>query len=164
MRPRLMHAALCAFFLAAAAALAGGAFAGPAFAADVAGRTPLPVIEPAAKGGQCVGEPAFMRRNHMDLLKHQRDDTVFGGIRSAGPPQAASSPSGGRREASRGPTSPAKNSLKECIACHASSKTGSVAKAETNFCVSCHSYTAVKIDCFECHASKPAALAQRGSK
>ena len=128
----------------ALATIASGGFAGAAFAADAVGRTPLPTIEPATKGEQCVAEPAFMRRNHMDLLKHQRDETVFGGIRGA------------------------KYSLKECIACHASSKTGSVAKAETNFCVSCHSYTAVKIDCFECHtdkpAAKPAALAQRGSK
>ncbi len=125
----------------AGVALAGVGLVGVAVAGEVAaGRTPLPIIEPAAKGEQCVADPAFMRRNHMDLLKHQRDDTVFGGIRGA------------------------KNSLKECIACHASNKTGSVAKADTNFCVSCHSYTAVKIDCFECHASRPAALAQRGSK
>ena len=34
-------------------------------------------------------------------------------------------------------------------------ETGSVAAAPTNFCVSCHSYAAVKLDCFECHASKP---------
>jgi hypothetical protein len=30
-----------------------------------------------------------------------------------------------------------------------------VAKSETNFCQSCHNYTAVKIDCFECHSNKP---------
>ena len=135
-----------------------------AFAADEGGRTPKPVVERASQGAQCVADPAFMRRNHMDLLKHQRDDTVRGGIRSAGPPQAASSPSGGRREASRGPTTLAKFSLKECIDCHASVKTASVAKAETNFCVSCHSYAAVKIDCFECHTSKVRAVAQRGLK
>jgi hypothetical protein len=81
-----------------------------------------------------------MRRNHMDLLKHQRDDTVRGGIRGA------------------------KYGLKECIECHASGLTGSVAKTETNFCVSCHSYAAVTIDCFECHSSKPRAVAQRGSQ
>ena len=82
-----------------------------------------------------------MRRSHMDFLKHQRDNTVHGGIRGA------------------------KFSLKGCIDCHASRKTGSVAKAETNFCVSCHSYTAVKIDCFECHTHKPgAAVAQQVSK
>ena len=29
--------------------------------------------------------------------------------------------------------------------------------AEGQFCQSCHAYTATKIDCFECHATKPAA-------
>jgi hypothetical protein len=95
------------------------------------GRTPAPVIEPAAKGAQCVGDPDFMRRNHMDLLKHQRDDTVRQGVRGAA------------------------YSLKGCIECHASRETNSVARAPTNFCVSCHAYAAVKIDCFECHASQP---------
>ena len=33
----------------------------------------------------------------------------------------------------------------------------SVAASDTNFCVSCHAYAAVKIDCFECHATKPQA-------
>ena len=73
-----------------------------------------------------------MRRSHMDMLKHQRDDTVHGGIRGA------------------------KVSLKACVECHASRETRSVAAARTDFCVSCHSYAAVKIDCFECHASRPA--------
>ena len=89
-----------------------------------------PVIE-KARGGQCVEDPAVMRRTHMELLRHQRDDTVRGGIRGA------------------------RHSLKQCIGCHASATTGSVAAAPTNFCVSCHSYAAVRIDCFECHASKP---------
>ncbi|WP_088286948.1 Hdr-like menaquinol oxidoreductase cytochrome c subunit [Ideonella sp. A 288] len=114
--------------------------AAPLLAAGDAGRTPQPVIEPARAGTQCVADPAVMRRNHMDLLKHQRDDTVRGGIRGA------------------------KHSLKDCIDCHASQATGSVAKAETNFCVSCHSYAAVKIDCFECHTSKPRALAVGAAK
>lgn len=94
------------------------------------GRTPRPVIEPAT-GGQCVADPAFMRRNHMDLLKHQRDDTVRAGARAG------------------------RFSLQACIQCHASQETKSVARAETNFCVSCHSYAAVRIDCFECHAAQP---------
>lgn len=89
-----------------------------------------PVIE-KARGGQCVEEPAVIRRTHMELLRHQRDETVHLGIRGA------------------------RYSLKGCIGCHASTKTGSVAAAPTDFCVSCHSYAAVKIDCFECHASKP---------
>lgn len=94
-------------------------------------RVPQPVIE-AARGGQCVEDPAFMRRNHMTLLKHQRDDTLRGGIRTGN------------------------YSLKACIACHASQTSNSVNVASTNFCQSCHAYAAVKIDCFECHANKPA--------
>jgi len=104
------------------------------------GRTPMPVVEPAAAGTQCVEPADVMRRNHMRFLKHQRDDTVRGGIRGA------------------------KYSLKDCIDCHASQKTASVAKAETNFCVSCHSYAAVKIDCFECHSSTSHKLAQGVAK
>lgn len=90
-----------------------------------------PSIE-AARGGTCVEDPAVMRRKHMDYLKHQRDDTVHGGVRGA------------------------KYSLKTCIDCHASKQTNSVTAAPGNFCVSCHSFAAVKIDCFECHASHPA--------
>ena len=93
-------------------------------------RVPQPVVE-SARGGQCVEDPAFMRRNHMKLLKHQRDDTLRGGVRTG------------------------KYSLKECIDCHASKTSNSVAAAETNFCQSCHNYAAVKIDCFECHTNKP---------
>jgi formate-dependent nitrite reductase cytochrome c552 subunit len=77
-----------------------------------------------------VADPAFMRRNHMDLLKHQRNETVHLGVRDA------------------------RASLKGCIECHASKATGSVAAAKTDFCISCHSYAAVKVDCFECHSSK----------
>jgi hypothetical protein len=47
-------------------------------------------------------------------------------------------------------------SLKACIDCHASASTGSVAASASNFCQSCHAYAAVKLDCFECHSSKPA--------
>jgi hypothetical protein len=101
-------------------------------------RTPAPVIE-RAQGGQCVADPAFMRRNHMDLLKHQRDDTVRAGARSG------------------------QFSLQGCIQCHASRQTNSVVKADTNFCVSCHGYAAVKIDCFECHASQPRQQARAGA-
>lgn len=97
---------------------------------SAAARLAQPLIEPASKGSQCVEPVADMRRNHMDYLKHQRDDTLRGGVRGA------------------------KYSLKACIECHASTTTQSVAAAPTNFCVSCHSYAAVKIDCFECHATQ----------
>lgn len=101
-------------------------------------RAPKAVFEPAiepARGEQCVADPAYMRLNHMDLLKHQRNETVHLGVRDP------------------------RFSLKGCIGCHASTATGSVAVAKTDFCVSCHSYAAVKVDCFECHSSKPQATA-----
>lgn len=96
---------------------------------------PKPVIEKAVKGEQCVEDTDYMRRNHMKVLDHHRDKAVIEGVRTK------------------------KHSLKECINCHASEKTGSVAASKENFCVSCHSYAAVKIDCFDCHSTKPQASA-----
>ena len=128
-RLSILPMALAALVLGAVLLLSAGTVAAQA-AKGVAGRVPHPVIEPA-RGGACVAEPAIMRRNHMELLKHQRDRTVHDGERGA------------------------QVNLKECIGCHASRSTGSVAATQTNFCVSCHTYAAVKIDCFECHASKP---------
>jgi hypothetical protein len=96
-----------------------------------AGGATKPVIQKAVKGEQCVEPNDFMRRNHMKLLDHHRDETVLQGVRTK------------------------KYSLKECINCHASETTGSVAAAKDDFCVSCHSYAAVKIDCFDCHSTKP---------
>jgi hypothetical protein len=113
--------------------------AGAVCAADGGGRTPLPAIERATAGAQCVEPTATMRRSHMDFLRHQRDDTVHGGVRGA------------------------KHSLKGCIDCHASRSTMSVAKAPGDFCVACHHYAAVKIDCFECHASKPGSAVAAGA-
>ena len=49
-----------------------------------------------------------------------------------------------------------RDNLQGCVSCHASAASGSVAQAKTDFCVSCHAYAAVQIDCFECHASRPA--------
>lgn len=94
------------------------------------GRVPKPKIE-IEKGDKCVEDEDFMRRNHMKLLMHQRDETMHKGIRTK------------------------KYSLQNCIECHASKKNNSVLGSNENFCQSCHSYAAVKIDCFECHASKP---------
>ena len=131
---RAPHRAITAA-MAVLGLLAGGALlaADPAIGAlRVVSRVPQPVIEPA-RGAQCVDDPAYMRRNHMDLLRHDRDDTVRAGLRNT------------------------KYSLKACINCHASKATNSVNATGSNFCQSCHAYAAVKIDCFECHASKPAA-------
>jgi hypothetical protein len=93
------------------------------------GRVPVPV-HPEGKGDKCVRDTAYMKRHHMDELKHQRNDTMRKGIRTK------------------------EMSLQNCIDCHASKETNSVLGKE-GFCQSCHSYAAVKLDCFECHASKP---------
>ncbi len=98
----------------------------PALAAGESSRVPRPVIN-AGDGKACVADSAFMRINHMDLLKHQRDDTVHRGIRTA------------------------KFSLGGCVNCHASVKTGSVNAGPDDFCRSCHVYAGVTLDCFECH-------------
>jgi hypothetical protein len=106
-----------------------------------AGGAPKPVIAEPIKGERCVEPEDYMRRHHMELLDHHRDETVKYGIRTK------------------------KYSLKECINCHASEKTGSVATAKDDFCVSCHSYAAVKIDCFDCHSTKPQGpMANQASK
>jgi hypothetical protein len=84
-------------------------------------------------GEQCVAPPEVMRRDHMDMLKHTRDKTMRQGIRGE------------------------KASLKGCINCHASRTTGSVIGSPQAFCEGCHSYAAVKLDCFECHQPKAGA-------
>jgi len=102
-------------------AVAGAADTGPPQAA----RVPLPVVK-IEKGEACVAPAEEMRRDHMKMLFHQRDRTMHEGIRST------------------------RFSLKGCVECHASSKTGSVLGGE-GFCASCHAYASVSIDCFECH-------------
>ena len=100
-----------------------------------AGRVPVPVI-PTGQGDSCVEDTDFMRRNHMDLLQHQRDETVRDGIRTQ------------------------QYSLKECIDCHVVNGADAVpvtVSSPDHFCRSCHDYAAVKIDCFQCHASRPEA-------
>jgi predicted CXXCH cytochrome family protein len=76
----------------------------------------------------------FMRRNHMELIKHQRDLTVRQGIRATS------------------------DSLAACIACHvkhdAAGKPIPV-NAEGQFCNRCHEYLAVQPDCFGCHSTVP---------
>jgi hypothetical protein len=93
------------------------------------------------RGGQCVKDPQWMRKNHMHMLRHQRDETVHKGIRVE------------------------RDSLKNCIECHASTRDDSVIARDDSFCVACHRYEAVKIDCFECHSGKrKSAWLQRNAK
>jgi hypothetical protein len=99
----------------------------------VVGGVPVPDI-PRGQGEACVADTAFMRRNHMTLLRHQRDETMREGIRGN------------------------LYSLQECIACHAVTGPDGVAltvSSPQHFCRACHDYAAVSIDCFQCHASRP---------
>lgn len=103
--------------------------------ASVFAGAPRPDI-PKGKGDQCVEDTEFMRKNHMEILLHQRDETMHRGIRTK------------------------KHALKECIECHAVYDSNKQAVSHLNpkhFCVQCHEYTSVSIDCFDCHASKPRA-------
>ncbi|MDH2917311.1 MAG: hypothetical protein PXX77_10615 [Gallionella sp.] len=104
-----------------------------------AGNANMPKLD-IGKGGQCVKDTQWMRQNHMHMLKHQRDETVHKGVRDD-------------------------NSLKNCIECHASVKDDSVIAREDSFCVGCHRYEAVKLDCFECHSGlRKSAWLQRKAK
>ena len=101
-----------------------------ALAGDIGPRYPK-----ATKGETCVEPTDIMRRSHFQFILHQRDDTVHQGIRSQ------------------------KHSLKGCIDCHATQDDQGRYRpinAEGQFCQSCHAYTATRIDCFQCHATKPA--------
>lgn len=92
-----------------------------------------PVI-PQGEGEHCVADTEFMRRNHMDLIVHQRDETVIRGLRDE------------------------PFSLVECVDCHTRNDAEGKAvriDAKGEFCASCHEFVAVKIDCFSCHAAVP---------
>jgi len=121
----------CAALVALLVAFTGAAFADAPIGA-AASRVPRPAIS-AGAGDKCVEDTAFMRRNHMALLKHQRDRTVHEGIRTA------------------------RHSLANCVTCHADAKTGRVTGSKDAFCEGCHTYAGVKLDCFECHADRPGA-------
>lgn len=89
---------------------------------------------PAATGEAHAEGNAYWRRNHMDLMRHDRDLTVHDGEREIGA------------------------SLKGCFDCHAAKdEAGKVLTYadEGHFCRSCHDYAAVKVDCFMCHRSTP---------
>ena len=82
----------------------------------------------------CVEPVEIMRREHFEYILDHRDRTVIEGIRTK------------------------KHSLIGCIDCHITPNAeGAYARysQETHFCASCHQFTAVKIDCFQCHADRP---------
>jgi hypothetical protein len=88
----------------------------------------------AAGTAACVEPTDIMRRNHMELIKHQRDATVHSGIRST------------------------RHSLAGCIDCHVSRDSDGHAvavNADHQFCNACHAFAAVDVNCFGCHAAIP---------
>ena len=117
--------------LAALAATAGAlALAGPATAAEDwrQGNSEAAGLE------QCVRPTEWMRRNHMELIKHQRNETVHLGIRDED------------------------SSLAGCVDCHVQYDGGGEPipiNSQDQFCHSCHQFTAVTLDCFQCHATVP---------
>jgi hypothetical protein len=82
----------------------------------------------------CVEPEEEMRRNHMEYILHQRDETMHRGIRTR------------------------QYALEECINCHATKDdSGNYVRVEDSqhFCASCHTYASVSIDCFQCHSDVP---------
>ena len=83
----------------------------------------------------CVEPVEIMRRQHFEYILDHRDKTVIEGIRTK------------------------QYSLIGCIDCHITPNAqGEYARysQETHFCASCHQFAAVAIDCFQCHADRPA--------
>jgi hypothetical protein len=97
-----------------------------------------PFIPAPVKGEQCVEDTADMRRNHMKYLLKHRNETMREGIRTK------------------------QHSLKECLECHvpADSTVQAGDHEGDHFCMNCHSYVGVSLDCFECHNTKPQKNAQ----
>lgn len=114
-------------FLALALVIVG-LLGAPALAGDLAPVVPKATGKPHPEGN------LFMRINHMNLMKHDRDQTMRLGDRDIS------------------------HSLKACVDCHAvKGEDGEPVsiKSEQHFCRTCHDYVAVKVDCFQCHNSKP---------
>ena len=120
---QLMHKTLLAILGSAALALSSFAVADSDLLATA-----------KAKSEQCVEPTPEMRKNHMNYILHQRDRTMYEGIRTK------------------------QYSLKECINCHVPENKNVNYGGNDHFCSSCHTYTAVNIDCFQCHADTPGNL------
>ncbi len=100
----------------------------PSFAQGLFPDIPKALGEPHPEGNE------FWRINHPALLSHDRDLTVLEGIRDIDA------------------------SIKTCVACHAVAGPDAAPvtyESPQNTCRVCHDYTAVKIDCFQCHNSRP---------
>lgn len=140
-----LHLSLTKGLLKLPLTVAGLAFAvslGSVHATDSHGGLGPEITIPESSGDQCVIPSAEMRRRHPDLLKHDRIKTLREGIRQQTDGKALT------------------GSLKACINCHAIKDDKSQyvrIDNEQHFCVSCHKYAAVTIDCFQCHRDIPEA-------
>ncbi len=105
------------------------------FANSLIAEDNFPLI-PKATGKPHPEGNEFIRINHMDLLRHDRDLVVKEGIRNID------------------------NSLAQCVTCHVVRDENNepvTYESEEYFCRVCHDYVAVKLDCFTCHNSVPSA-------
>ena len=101
----------------------------------------IPQAHPTAT--QCVEPTEVMRRQHMDFILHQRDETVHKGIRTE------------------------RHQLVGCINCHIQPDEKGTYPRHTDsrhFCTTCHEYSSVKIDCFSCHADRPESVYRSGGQ
>lgn len=129
---RIKRGLLTLMLLVMALAVTGISHAGPQWRDNTNSKA-------ATSGGQCVRETGWMRKNHMALLKHDRDITVHEGIRTVD------------------------GSLSGCVACHVNYDNGKHVPVNAKegpdgaqFCAGCHAFTGVKLDCFQCHSPVPA--------
>ena len=116
--------------LLAALALAPAAAETPA---SGFGAVAIPQPSKPELAAECVEPVDVMRREHMNLLDHQRDRSVVDGERDG------------------------KYSLVGCMDCHNPvDATGEAPRYEDeqHFCTACHAYASVDIDCFQCHADR----------
>jgi len=106
--------------------------------------TPFPtVIEPSDESLKCIQPEDEMRRNHMNYILHERDETMYEGIRNQS------------------------SSLAGCIDCHVEpNEQGEIAGIDSkeHFCNACHQYASVQIDCFQCHADRPQKFINRNGQ
>ena len=115
------------------ALLAAALGVGSAAHAEEVGDFVLPSSQ-AASLENCVEPTEYMRRNHFELIRHQRDETVYGGIRGSD------------------------HGISGCVSCHVGyDETGSPVEIDGKgqFCRSCHDYASVEMNCFDCHATVP---------
>jgi hypothetical protein len=105
--------------------------------------TPFPTIhEPSDESLKCIQPEDEMRRNHMNYILHERDETMHEGVRNE------------------------PGSLAACIDCHVEpNENGEIAgiDSDEHFCSSCHTYASVQIDCFQCHADRPQKFIDRAT-